>query len=116
MVLTRSRPTITQTPPKVIIGRLDEIAELTRKPADTQSEFFGRIVDRGVVMNAGREVKIKSAINPDWRLIRREEEEYYRTNTSKTQATSEKSSDAATSNPLQEHIPEIIKFWTRANA
>jgi hypothetical protein len=107
---------ITQTPPKVITGKLDEIAALTRKPVDTQSEFYGRLVHRGVVMNGGREMKVKSAINPDWRLIRREEEDYYRANTLKTQEASDKSRDAMASSALQEHIPEIIKFWARTHA
>jgi hypothetical protein len=106
---------ITQTPPKVIIGKLDEIAALTRKSADTQSEFFGRIVDRGVVLNGGREMKISSAINPDWRLIRREEEDYYHKNTIKTQEKSDQIGDQTNVNPLQEHIPDIIKFWARTN-
>ncbi|CAF0826330.1 unnamed protein product [Adineta steineri] len=115
VVLTRSRPVITQTPPKVIVGKLDEIAAITRKPLDTQSEFFGRIVDRGVLLNGGREMKIKSAINPDWRLIRKEDEDYYRQNTLKTQDISDKSRDQSSISSLQEHIPNIIKFWARTN-
>lgn len=115
VVLTKSRPTITQTPPKVIIGKLEEIAAITRKAVDTQSEFYGRIVDRGVVLNGGRDMKISSAINPDWRLIRKEDEEYYRKNTIKTQDISEKNRDQTSVNPLQEHIPDIIKFWARTN-
>jgi hypothetical protein len=106
---------VTQTPPKVIIGKLDEIAALTRKPIDTQSEFYGRIIDRGVILNGGREMKISSAINPDWRLIRKEDEDYYRKNTIKTQETSDKSRDQMGVNPLQEHISDIIKFWARTN-
>ena len=106
---------ITQTPPKVIIGKLDEIAALTRKPPDTQSTFYGSIVERGVVLNGGREMKIQSAINPDWRLIRKEEEDYYRKNTTKTQEKSDKHLDQTSVNTLQEHIPDIIKFWARAN-
>jgi hypothetical protein len=115
IVLTQSRPVITQTPPRVIIGKLDEIAALTRKSADTRSEFFGRIIERGVVLNGGREMKIPSIINPDWRLIRREDEDYYRKNTIKTQEASDKIRDQTTVNPLQEHIPDIIKFWARTN-
>lgn len=115
VVLTGSRPMITQTPAKVIIGTLDEIAALTRRAADTQSEFFGRIVERGVLLNAGRPMKISSAINPDWRLIRREEEEYFRRNTIKTQDTKDKTRDESSVNTLQEHIPDIMKFWTRTN-
>ncbi|CAF0721647.1 unnamed protein product [Adineta steineri] len=115
VVLTRSRPVITQTPPKVIVGKLDEIATITRKLPDTQSEFFGRIVDRGVLLNGGREMKIKSAINPDWRLIRKEDEDYYRQNTLKTQDISDKSRDQSSISSLQEHIPTIIKFWARTN-
>jgi len=114
-VLTKSRPTITRTPPKVIIGKLDEISALTRKPPDVQSEFFGRIVDRGVALNSGREMKIPSAINPDWRLIRKEDEEYYRQNTNKTQQSSDQTRDQSSTSSLQEHIPDIIKFWARTN-
>ncbi len=106
---------ITETPPRVIIGKLDEIAALTRKSTDTQSEFFGRIVERGVLLNGGREMKIPSVINPDWRLVRREDEDYYRKNTIKTQETSDKSRDQTSINTLQEHIPDIIKFWARTN-
>jgi hypothetical protein len=106
---------ITQTPPTVIVGKLDEITALTRKAADTQSEFFGRIIERGVILNGGREMKIPSAINPDWRLIRREDENYYRKNTIKTQEISDKSRDQTSVNLLQEHIPDIIKFWARTN-
>jgi len=115
VVLTKSRPTITRTPPKVIIGKLDEISALTRKPPDVQSEFFGRIVDRGVALNSGREMKIPSAINPDWRLIRKEDEEYYRQNTNKTQQSSDQTRDQSSTSSLQEHIPDIIKFWARTN-
>jgi hypothetical protein len=104
---------VTQTPPKVIIGKLEEIAVLTRKSADVQSEFFGRIVERGVMLNNGRVMKISSAINPDWRLIRREEEEYYRQKTMKTQETMDKTRDQSSVNLLQEHIPDIIKYWAR---
>ncbi|UJR38001.1 hypothetical protein I4U23_030683 [Adineta vaga] len=115
VVLTQSRPVITQTPPKVVTGKLDEIAALTRKPVDTKSEFYGRIVDRGILLNGGREMKIRSAINPDWRLIRKEDEDYYRKNTMKTQETTVKSQDKKGTHSLQEHIPDIIKFWTRTN-
>ncbi len=115
VVLTQSRPVITQTPPKVIIGKLDEIAALTRKSIDTQSEFFGRIVEYGVLLNGGREMKILSAINPDWRLIRREDEEYFRRNTLKIQDITDKTRDQSNINILQEHIPDIIKYWARTN-
>ena len=73
-MLTKSRPVVTQTPPKVIIGKLEEIAALTRRPTDTFSEFYGRTIERGSLLNGGAEVKISSATNPDWRLIRKEEE------------------------------------------
>jgi hypothetical protein len=106
---------ITQTPPKVIIGKLDEIAALTRKASDTQSEFYGRIIERGVVLNGGRDAKVPIAINPDWRLIRREDEAYYRKNTIRTQEISDKSRDQTGVNTLQEHIPDIIKFWARTH-
>ena len=115
VVLTRSRPVITQTPPKVVLGKLEEISALTRKAPDTYSEFFGRIVDRGVVLNGGREMKIPSAINPDWKLIRKEDEDYYRQHTIKTQDSSKKIRDQTNENTLQEHIPDIIKFWARTN-
>ncbi|CAF0890493.1 unnamed protein product [Adineta ricciae] len=115
VVLTRSKPVITQTPPKVIIGKLDEIAALTRKPIDTKSEFYGRIIDRGVLLNGGREMKIPSAVNPDWRLIRREDEDYYRKNTLKTQDAKDTSRDTTANRSLQEHIPDIMKFWGRTN-
>lgn len=106
---------VTRTPPKVLVGKLEEINTLARKPPDTQSEFYGRVVQRGVLLNNGREMKIPSAINPDWRLIRREEEEYYRQNTIKTQTTTEKIPDESNRNNLQEHIPEIMNFWTRTH-
>jgi hypothetical protein len=115
VVLTQSRPVVTNTPPRVIIGKLDEIAAITRKAPDTTSEFFGRITERGVLLNKGREMKIPSAINPDWRLIRKEEEEYFRQNTKKTQQT-DKTSDQSSVNILQEHIPEIIKYWERTHS
>jgi hypothetical protein len=76
---------VTNTPSKVIIGKLDEIAALTRKTPNITSEFFDRIIKRGVLLNNGREMKISSAINLDWRLIRNEDEEYFRPNTNKTQ-------------------------------
>jgi len=60
-------------------------------------------------------MKIPSIINPDWRLIRREDEDYYRKNTIKTQEASDKIRDQTSINPLQEHIPDIIKFWARTN-
>jgi hypothetical protein len=116
VVLTRSRPVVTDTPPKVIIGKLDEIAALTRKPADTTSDFFGRIIERGIVLNNGREMKISSAINPDWRLIRKEDEDYFRQNTTRTQQTTDKIHDQSSINVLQEHIPDIVKYWARANS
>ena len=115
VVLTRSRPMITQIPPKVIIGKLDEIAALSRKPPDTLSEFYGRIVEHGIVLNGGREMKIPSALNPDWRLIRKQDENYYRENTIKTQEEPDKKYEQAGSNLLQEHLPNIIKFWARTN-
>ncbi|CAF0823751.1 unnamed protein product [Adineta steineri] len=62
-----------------------------------------------------REMTIKSAINPDWRLIRKEDEDYYRQNTIKTQVISDKSRDQTSISSLQEHIPNIIKFWARTN-
>ncbi|CAF1079837.1 unnamed protein product [Adineta steineri] len=62
-----------------------------------------------------REMKIKSAINPDWQLIRKEDEDYYRQNTLKTQDISDKSRDQTSISSLQEHIPNIIKFWARTN-
>ncbi len=106
---------MTPTPPKAIIGKLEEIAIITKKPPDVQSEFFGRIVDRGVMLNKGREMKISSVTNPDWRLIRREEEEYYRKNTIKTQEKKDETRDQSSVNLLQEHIPDIIKYWKRTN-
>ncbi|CAF0922399.1 unnamed protein product [Rotaria sp. Silwood1] len=115
VVLTQSRPLITQTPPKVIIGKLEEITALTRKPLDTQSEFYGRIIESGVVLNGGREIKITSTTNPDWRLIRKEDEDYYLKNTIKTQETSDKNREQTSVSLLQEHIPDIIKFWARTN-
>ena len=114
-MLTQSRPTITRTPPKVLVGKLDEINALTRKPPDVQSEFYGHVVERGALLNGGREMKIPSAINPDWRLIRREEEEYFRRNTIKTQAATDKIREESKTNVLQEHLPDIIKFWARTN-
>ena len=77
--------------------------------------FFGRVTERGVLLNNGREMKISSAINPDWRLIRKEDEEYFRQNTKKTQQT-DKISDQSSVNILQEHLPEIIKYWERAHS
>ncbi|CAF1123849.1 unnamed protein product [Rotaria magnacalcarata] len=115
VVLTKSRPMITQTPPKIIIGKLDEITILTRKLPDTQSEFVGRIVENGLVLNSGRETKIPSATNPDWRLIRKEDEAYYLKHTNKTQETSDKNREKTNISLLQEHIPDIIKFWARTN-
>ena len=106
---------VTHPPPKVIIGKLDEIAALTRKAPDTQSEFFGRVVERGILLNGGREMKIASAINPDWRLIRKEEEEYFRRNTMKTQERIDKTLDQSSANLLQEHISDIVKYWARTN-
>ena len=114
VVLTQSRPTITSTPPRAIVGNLDEIAAVTRKPADTQSEFFGRVVQRGTLLNNGKEMKIVSATNPDWRLIRKEDEEYFRQNTFKTQSTTSQTGDESHTNELQKHIPDIIKYWARA--
>ena len=99
----------------MIIGKLDDIAVLTRKSADVQSEFFGRIVERGMMLNNGREMKISSAVNPDWRLIRREDEDYYHQNTIKTQGITDKTRDQSSANLLQEHIPDIIKYWARTN-
>ncbi len=113
--MTQSRPEVTHTPPKVIIGKLDEIATLTRKSPDTQSEFLGRTVERGVMLNSGGEMKISNVINPDWRLIRKEDEEYFRKNTIKTQETTKKIRDQSNVNLLQEHIPHIIKYWARTN-
>ncbi|CAF0905915.1 unnamed protein product [Rotaria sordida] len=115
VVLTQSRPLITQTPPKVIIGKLEEITALTRKLPDIQSEFYGRIIESGVVLNGGREIKIPSTINPDWRLIRKEDEDYYLKNTIKTQEASDKNREQTSISLLQEHIPDIIKFWARTN-
>lgn len=115
VVLTESRPMVTQTPARVLVGKLEEINALARKAPDTQSEFYGRIVQRGVLLNAGRTMKIPSAINPDWRLIRREDEEYYRKNTIRTQTTNEKIQEESNNSALQEHIPEIMKFWTRTH-
>lgn len=88
---------------------------MTRKPLDVKSEFYGRVVERGVLLNNGREMKIPSAINPDWRLIRREDEEYFRRNTIKTQTTMEKTREESKTSVLQEHLPDIIKFWARTN-
>jgi hypothetical protein len=99
----------------VIIGKLDEIAVLTKKSPDVQSEFFGRIVDRGVMLNNGREMKLSSVINPDWRLILREDEEYYRRNTIKIQDKIDQTRDQSSINLLQEHISDIIKYWKRTN-
>jgi hypothetical protein len=99
----------------VIIGKLDEIAVLTKKSPDVQSEFFGRIVDRGVMLNNGREMKLSSVVNPDWRLILREDEEYYRRNTIKIQDKIDQTRDQSSINLLQEHIPDIIKYWKRTN-
>lgn len=115
IVLTQSHPTITRTPPKAIIGKLEEITALTRKAPDTQSEFYGRIIQNGVVLNGGREIKISSATNPDWRLILKEDEDYYLKNTKKTQETPDKSLDQTSVSFLQEHIPDIIKYWKRTN-
>jgi hypothetical protein len=115
VVLTQSRPVVTRAPPKVIIGKLDEIAVLTKKSPDVQSEFFGRIVDRGVMLNNGREMKLSSVINPDWRLILREDEEYYRRNTIKIQDKIDQTRDQSSINLLQEHISDIIKYWKRTN-
>ena len=114
-MLTKSRPVVTQTPPKVIIGKLEDIAALTRRPTDTFSEFHGRIIERGTLLNGGADVKISSATNPDWRLIRKEEEDYFRKNTVKTAAASTKSGAQATANPLRENISDIIKFWERTH-
>ncbi len=99
----------------MIIGKLDEIAVLTKKSPDVQSEFFGRIVDRGVMLNNGREMKLSSVVNPDWRLILREDEEYYRRNTIKIQDKIDQTRDQSSINLLQEHIPDIIKYWKRTN-
>ncbi len=99
----------------MIIGKLDEIAVLTKKSPDVQSEFFGRIVDRGVMLNNGREMKLSSVINPDWRLILREDEEYYRRNTIKIQDKIDQTRDQSSINLLQEHISDIIKYWKRTN-
>ena len=115
VVLTRSRPVITQLPPKVFIGKLDEIAALSTKPADTQSEFYGRLVQRGAVLNNGREMKVQSSLNPDWRLIRKDDEDYYLKNTTETLETSDENLEQKNANLLQEHIHDIIKFWTRTN-
>jgi hypothetical protein len=60
-------------------------------------------------------MKIPSSINPDWRLIRKEDEVYFRKNTTKTQEASDKTRDQINANTLQEHIPDIIKFWTRTH-
>lgn len=113
--MTQSRPVVTRAPPKVIIGKLDEIAVLTKKSPDVQSEFFGRIVDRGVMLNNGREMKLSSVVNPDWRLILREDEEYYRRNTIKIQDKIDQTRDQSSINLLQEHISDIIKYWKRTN-
>ncbi|CAF2492576.1 unnamed protein product [Rotaria sp. Silwood2] len=115
VVLTQSRPLITQTPPKVVIGKLEEITALTRKPLDIQSEFYGRIIESGAVLNGGREMKVLSATNPDWRLILKEDENYYLKNTITTQETSDKNREQTSISLLQEHIPDIIKFWARTN-
>ena len=114
VVLTQSRPVITQTPPRAIVANLDEIATITKKSADTRSEFFGKVIERGVLLNGGREMKITSVTNPDWRLILRQDEEYYKKNTIKTQESTISTGDETGLVSLQEHIPEIMKFWARA--
>ena len=114
VVLTQSRPLITATPPRATIGKLEEIAAITRRPPDTQSEFYGRIVERGTLLNGGRSMKIVSVINPDWRLIRKEDEDYFVKNTLRTEDASKTLRDSAGTASIQEHIPDILKFWTRA--
>jgi hypothetical protein len=53
------------TPPKVISDKLNETAALTRKAPDTHSEFYGRRIERGVILKSGHEIKISSDINSD---------------------------------------------------
>ena len=105
---------ISATPPRAIVGKLDEIAVVTRRPPDTQSEFFGRVVERGTLLNGGKQMKIPSVTNPDWRLIRKEDEEYFLKNTLKTQSATSRTADSSEVSELQKHIPDIIKFWARA--
>lgn len=105
---------ITQTPPKAIVGELEEISVITKKPPDTQSEFFGKVVERGILLNEGREMKISSAINPDWRLILRQDEAYYKSRTQSQQTRMKAGDDRTKLSPLQRNIGEIIKFWARA--
>ena len=107
---------ITATQPKTIIGNLEEIGAITRRPPDTQSEFYGRVVERGTVLNGGRSMKVASVTNPDWRLIRKEDEDYFVEKTLKTEDASKTKYDSASAVSIQEHIPDIIKFWTRAKA
>jgi hypothetical protein len=105
---------ITATPPRAIIGTLDQIAAVTRRPADTQSEFYGRVIESGIVLNAGNELKIASVTNPDWRLIRKEDELYFLKKTLKVDDSPAKARDETSTSSLHEHVPDIIKFWTRA--
>ncbi|CAF1083203.1 unnamed protein product [Rotaria sordida] len=78
---------------KVIIGKLDEIAALTRIPRDTGS-----------------------SINPDWQLIQKEDEKYFSQNTIKTQQTTDKIPYQSNIHLLQEYILDIIKYWIRTNS
>ncbi|CAF0771240.1 unnamed protein product [Didymodactylos carnosus] len=78
IILTKSRPVITKTPPKVIIAKLDEIAKLTQKVEDTVSTFYGITVENGEKRG---EMKLSGVTNPDWRLIPKANESYYLKNT-----------------------------------